>query len=137
MFLNIRTAREQRSGRAGSAAWPDQTAAPHTIIHDDLSVVGDLITDGHIEVDGRIEGTINSHTVTVCEHGWVEGTILADRAEVRGTVVGAVRANTVLIGSDAQVIGSIFHNVLTIEPGAYLEGRRPWRPHIDRKLDSA
>jgi hypothetical protein len=33
----------------------------------------------------------------------------------------------------AQVVGNIFHNELTIEPGAYHEGRRPWRPNIERK----
>jgi cytoskeletal protein CcmA (bactofilin family) len=137
MFLNIGAARDQRIGRAGQGVWPDAAAEAHTIIHADLSVTGELLTDGHLEVNGRIDGTTNSHSILVSEGGWVEGTILADFAEIRGTVVGAVRATTVLIGSNARVLGSIFHNTLTIEPGAQLEGRRPWRPHIDRKRESA
>ena len=35
--------------------------------------------------------------------------------------------------NSAQVVGNIFHNELTVEPGAYHEGRRPWRPNIERK----
>ena len=137
MFLNIGAVRDHLTGRAGESAWPDAASDTYTIIHDDLVIVGDLRTDGHIEVNGRIEGTTNSRSVLVREDGWIEGTVLADIAEIRGTVVGAVRATTVIIGSNARVHGSIFHNALTIEPGAQLEGRRPWRPRIDRNQQTA
>ena len=137
MFLNIGAARDQRPGRSAPAVWPDEGAGARTVIHADLTVLGDLLTDGHIEVLGRIDGTTNSHTIVVQEGGWVDGTVVADVAEIRGTVVGAVRATTVVIGSNARVFGSIFHNSLTIAPGAQLEGRRPWRPSIDRKQDQA
>lgn len=137
MFLNIGAVRDQVAGRAGTSIWPDSADDTYTIVHDDLVIVGDLSTDGHIEVSGRIEGTTNSRSVLVREDGWIEGEILADIAEIRGTVVGAVRATTVIIGSNARVHGSIFHNALTIEPGAQLEGRRPWRPHIDRNQKTA
>ncbi len=137
MFLNVGAVREQLSGRAGGSVWPEAASDTYSILHGDLVIVGDLRTDGHIEVNGRIEGTTNSHSILVREDGWIEGNILADIADIRGTVVGAVRATTVIIGSNARVHGSIFHNVLTIEPGAQLEGRRPWRPHIDRKQEPA
>ena len=136
MFLNIGAARPHREQRPAED-WLVENAGVRTVINPDLTVVGHLLTDGHIQVEGRVEGTINSHSVTVREGGYVEGTILADTAYVYGTVVGPVRANTVLVGSRATVIGNIFHHTLTIEPGAYLEGRRPWRPHIDRTLESA
>lgn len=129
MFLNIGAAHDQRGG---TGAWPQETPGARSVIHADLTVVGDLVTDGHIDVEGRIEGTINGRSVTVREGGYVEGTILAEFAEILGTLIGPVRANTVAVGRNARVIGNIFHNTLTIEPGAFLEGRRPWRPHIDR-----
>jgi cytoskeletal protein CcmA (bactofilin family) len=137
MFLSIGAARDHRFGQSLPAAWPDSGGRAHTVIHADLTVLGDLLTDGHIEVLGRIDGTTNSHSIVVQESGWIDGTVLADVAEIRGTVVGAVRATTVVIGSNARVFGSIFHNSLTIEPGAQLEGRRPWRPNIDRKQEQA
>ncbi len=137
MFLNIGTVRDHLTARAGDSVWPDSASDTYTVIHSDLVITGDLRTDGHIEVNGRIEGTSNSRSILVREDGWIEGSILADIAEIRGTVVGAVRATTVIIGSNARVHGSIFHNSLTIEPGAQLEGRRPWRPQIDRKQETA
>ena len=132
MFLNIGAARDQPAGRPKETAWPEAAGDTYTIVHNDLTIVGELRTDGHVEVNGRIEGTCNSRSVLVREDGWIEGTLLADVAEIRGTVVGSVRATTVIIGTNARVHGSIFHNNLTIEPGAELEGRRPWRPRIDR-----
>jgi len=137
MFLNIGAVRQHLTSRAAGVAWPEAADDAYTIIHSDLAIVGELRTDGHIEVNGRIEGTTNSRSILVREDGWIEGTLLADLAEIRGTVVGAVRATTVIIGSNARVHGSIFHNALTIEPGAQLEGRRPWRPHIDRNQEPA
>lgn len=137
MFLNIGSSRDQRRGRTGAVHWSEPGRVPCTVISADLAVVGDLMTDGHVEVEGRIEGTINGRTVTVREGGYVEGTILAEVAEIRGTMVGPVRASTVTVGKDARMIGNVFHTTLTIEPGAFMDGRRPWRPHIDRKLDPA
>jgi len=137
MFLNIGTVRDHLTTRAGDPAWPESASDAYSVIHADLVVTGDLSTDGHIEVNGRIEGTTNSRSILVREDGWVDGTIMADIAEIRGTVVGAVRATTVIVGSNARIHGSIFHHSLTIEPGAQLEGRRPWRPKIDRHRETA
>lgn len=120
-----------RSGRGGSAPWPSDVA--HTVIQGDLTIIGDLMTDGHIEVEGRVIGNVNGRTVTIGEHGQVEGSILAESITILGAAVGPVRANKVRIGKSAQVVGNIFHNELTVEPGAYHEGRRPWRPNIERK----
>ncbi len=131
MNRNTTAAIDLRGGRGNSAAWPGNVS--HTVIQGDLTVIGDLQTDGHIEVEGRVIGNVNGRTVTVGERGQVEGSILAESITIRGTAVGPIQANKVRIGNSAQVVGNIFHNELTIEPGAYHEGRRPWRPNIERK----
>lgn len=137
MILNVGFARDERAGRAEVRDWPEAGNGRHTVIHSDLTVAGELVTDGHIEVEGVVEGTINSRTVMVREGGHVEGTILAEAVYIRGSVHGPVRANTVRVGSTARVVGNIFHHSLTVEPGAYIDGRRPWRPRIDRERESA
>ena len=131
MFRNTNAALDIRARRSGSDPWPGR--ARHTVIRDDLTIIGDLLTDGHIEVDGRVIGNVNGRTVTVGENGQVEGSILAESITIFGAVVGPVQANQVRLGKSARVIGNIFHNELTVEPGAYHEGRRPWRPQIERK----
>ena len=115
----------------GRGSWPGN--APCTVIQSDLTIIGDLQTDGHIQVDGRVIGNVNGSSVTVGETGKVEGSIMADTVTILGGAMGPVQANKVRIGNSAQVVGNIFHNELTIEPGAYHEGRRPWRPNIERK----
>jgi len=111
----------------------DPGDAPCTVIQGDLTIIGDLQTDGHIEVDGRVIGNVSGSSVTVGKSGQVEGSILADTVTILGVAMGPIQANKVRVGNSAQVVGNIFHNELTIEPGAYHEGRRPWRPNIERK----
>lgn len=92
-------------------------------------IVGDLTSEGEIEVQGTVEGNIRSRRVIVGESGQVHGEIVAEAVEIRGSVRGPVVAASVTVARTARVIGHITHRELTIEPGAYLEGRRPWRLH--------
>ncbi len=135
MFLNLGAARDDNARRPASGEILAVGEA-YTVINGDLTVIGDLIGDGHIEVKGTVKGTINSRSVEILKTGVVEGAVIAESAIIRGQVIGPVRANTVIAATNARIVGSVFHNVLTIEPGAKLEGRRPWRPHIDRNLDN-
>lgn len=135
MFLKLGAARE---GRARPALPEDLYVGTevYTVITRDLTVIGDLTSDGHVEIRGTVKGTINSRSVEIRDSGVVEGAVIAELAVIHGSVLGPVRANTVTAGTTARIVGSVFHNVLTIEPGASIEGRRPWRPHIDRHLDA-
>ncbi len=135
MFLNLGAARDD-SARRPAAGDLLAVGEGYTVINQDLTVIGDLTGDGHIEVKGTVKGTINSRTVEILKSGTVEGAVIAESAIIRGHVIGPVRANTVTAATTARIVGSVFHNVLTIEPGAILDGRRPWRPHIDRNLDT-
>jgi len=135
MFLNLGTARDD-SARQAASGISLAAGEAYTVINGDLTVIGDLTSDGHIAVKGTVKGTINSLSVEIMPTGVVEGAVVAEYAVIRGSVVGPVRANTVTAATTSRIVGSIFHNVLTIEPGASLEGRRPWRPHIDRNLDN-
>ena len=100
-----------------------------SVIGDAAVIVGDLTSEGEIEVQGTVEGNIRSRKVIVGEGGQVHGEIVAEAVDIRGAVEGPVVAASVTVARTARVIGHITHRELTIEPGAYLEGRRPWRLH--------
>ncbi|HEX9789822.1 MAG TPA: polymer-forming cytoskeletal protein [Kiloniellales bacterium] len=134
MFLNLGPVRESSARRADAGGLP-YSSEVYTVIGGDLTVIGDLTSDGHVEIKGTIKGTVNSRSVELLESGVIEGALIAESVIIHGCVVGPVRANTVTAATTARIVGSVFHNVLNIEPGASLEGRRPWRPHIDRHLD--
>jgi cytoskeletal protein CcmA (bactofilin family) len=93
-----------------------------SIISADLRITGNLKSDGDIQVDGHIEGDIDSATLTVGEGAHVKGHISCESVRVCGTVDGAVKAKSVVMAKTARVIGDIIHDSLAIEAGAFIEG---------------
>jgi cytoskeletal protein CcmA (bactofilin family) len=99
-----------------------RTSSTPSIISADLHVVGDLVSNGDIQVDGEIEGDIQSRTVTIGATAHVRGSVSAETVRVCGSVTGQIRGNTVSLDRTARVSGDILHASLAIEPGAFLEG---------------
>ncbi len=94
-----------------------------SIVSPDLKIVGDLQCTGDIQIDGTIEGSIQGSLIIVGERAKVEGSIVAETVRIFGTVNGWVRAKTVHLDKTAKIIGDISHETLTIEAGAYFEGK--------------
>ncbi len=97
-------------------------AAPPSLISSNLQVVGNLKTEGEIQIDGVIDGDVACGKLMIGERATVNGEVVADNVEVRGTVEGRIRAKTVLLAKSARVTGDIWHDSLSIEAGAYLDG---------------
>ncbi|MGD9741861.1 MAG: polymer-forming cytoskeletal protein [Dongiaceae bacterium] len=111
------------------ARTPARGASP-SIISADLRIVGDLASAGDLQIDGEVEGDIQSRTLTVGEGAQVKGSLSAETVRVCGSVSGQIKATTVVLDKTARVTGDIMHTSLAIEPGAFLEG------HC-RRLDTA
>ena len=94
-----------------------------SIISPDLKIVGDLKSDGEIQIDGTVKGDIKGHMLTVGEQGKVDGSTVAETVRIFGTVNGRVQAKTVRLDKSAKVTADITHETLTIEAGAYFEGK--------------
>jgi cytoskeletal protein CcmA (bactofilin family) len=93
-----------------------------SIISADLRITGNLKSDGDIQVDGQVEGDIDSATLTIGEGAHVKGHISCETVRVCGTVDGAVKAKSVVLAKTARVIGDLIHDSLAIEAGAFIEG---------------
>lgn len=98
-----------------------RNASP-SIISADLRIVGDLASAGDLQIDGEVEGDIQSRTLTVGQGAQVKGSISAETVRVCGAVSGQIKATTVTLDKTARVTGDIMHTSLAIEPGAFLEG---------------
>ena len=96
--------------------------APSVIGHD-LLVQGNLISNGHIQVEGEVQGDIHSTHVVVGERARITGGIIADEVVIRGHVLGSVRGKRVLLQTSSHVEGDVFHQTLAIEQGAFFEGK--------------
>jgi len=100
-----------------------ETAKSVSVIGSDLTIAGNLIRKGEVQVDGIVEGDIDGSHVVVGESAVVTGGILADEVVVRGHVIGSVHGRRVMLQTTSQVEGDIFHQSLSIEQGAMFEGK--------------
>ncbi len=109
-----------------STAAPVPTAGKSSeepsVISADLKLIGNVQSAGDVHVDGRIEGDINSRSLTVGEGARIDGSVTAERVRICGTVSGKVNATAVTIARTAQVDGDVTYQTLAVEEGAVLEG---------------
>jgi cytoskeletal protein CcmA (bactofilin family) len=108
---------------AGAEHHAPRKAIAASLIGENVSLQGDLASDGDVHLDGVLRGDMRVRELTIGESGVVEGSIEAETVEIRGKVVGSVTAKTVRLFSTARVEGDITHGQLAIEAGAHFEGR--------------
>src|SRR5476651_2671696 len=97
------------SSRPESAEAPARKAIACSLIAENVSLQGDLTSDGDVQLDGAVRGDMKVAHLSIGETGQVEGVITADSVEVRGRVAGAISARTVKLYSTARVDGDITH----------------------------
>lgn len=95
---------------------------PPTIISADIRITGNVTSEGEVQVDGTVDGDVRGAKVSVGSTGHIAGAVTADRILVRGKVNGQIRAQVVTLTRSSQVKGDVFHDTLSMEPGAKLEG---------------
>ena len=86
-----------------------------SIIGPDLIVVGDLQSDGPVQIEGRIEGDVDSPAVVVGKDAYIDGSVSAEQVRILGAVAGWVRAAKVSIAESGRVDGCIQHKELVSE----------------------
>ena len=111
----------QSNSNTGDARTTLKTSVP-SIISADLRINGDLICSGDIQVDGWVEGDIQSRNIIIGEGATVQGSLQAESVRVCGLVNGQIKADSVVLEKTAKVTGDVLHKTLAIEQGAYLEG---------------
>ena len=93
-----------------------------SIISADLRINGDLVCSGDIQVDGWVEGDIQSRNIVVGEGATVHGALQAESVRICGVVKGQIKADSVVLEKTAKVTGDVLHKSIAIEQGAQIEG---------------
>ncbi|MEM6677008.1 MAG: polymer-forming cytoskeletal protein [Pseudomonadota bacterium] len=107
--------------RAG-ASFPAKPKPSPSLLSSDLTVTGNVVTSGDIQIEGKVEGDVRANLLTVGEGAVISGEIVAEDVVVNGKVVGRVRGLKVRLTSSAVVEGDIVHKTIAIESGAHFEG---------------
>jgi cytoskeletal protein CcmA (bactofilin family) len=94
-----------------------------SIFAGDISITGNILSDGEIQIDGKVEGDIKCVSLIVGENANVSGGIVAEDVVVRGKVNGSIRGVRVTLEATSEVEGDVYHKTLAIEQGAYFEGK--------------
>ena len=88
-----------------------------------MKIVGNVTAEGLVEVNGQIEGDLHCTSLIVSPKAQIVGSITSERVVVDGRVEGPIQGGDVVLKSRAHVVGDIHHQSLTIEKGAYFDGR--------------
>lgn len=94
-----------------------------SVISSDLHILGNLISEGLIDVDGSVEGNVKGELVTIRTNGKVNGDVVAEAVHVYGEVHGLIRARAVHLYSSCHVEGVIMYQSLSVEDGAFVDGK--------------
>ncbi len=115
---------------SGNTSSPQTNSRPRTasvssgpsLISSDLKIIGNMLTEGDLQIEGTIEGDIRANLVTIGESALIRGEVVADELIVNGHVIGRIRALKVRLSASSRVEGDILHKTIAIEAGAEFEG---------------
>lgn len=93
-----------------------------TRIAEDVTIEGDLICSGPLEVWGTIDGGVVAARLEIMTGGRVEGSVEADELVIRGEHAGSATCSAVMISADATVRSTITAKTLACEAGATISG---------------
>ncbi|HAB28994.1 MAG: hypothetical protein CMP05_03625 [Xanthomarina sp.] len=90
------------------------------IISNGTKIVGDLISEGDLRIDGTIEGNLKTPgKVVVGKSGMIKGTLNGTDAHFEGKFSGKLNlSGTLTLKSSAHVEGEVVLGKLEVEPGA-------------------
>ncbi len=112
-------------GTAFSATAPARPAGSSaaSVIAPDLLIKGGIEGRGEIQLQGKAWGDVKVERLMVGEAATLEGSVEAVVVEVRGRVTGSISARQVKLHPSAKVEGDITYEQLSIDNGAFFEGR--------------
>ncbi len=120
-----KSSEEEASAEAPSlmnANRPASRTAP-SLLGTDLTITGDIVSEGDLQIDGKVIGDVKSVTLTIGEKAQIKGEIVCDKALIHGAVSGRVTAKDVYLSKSAKIVGDIHHDLVAIERGAFVDGQ--------------
>lgn len=87
-------------------------------------IIGDLIADSNLRIDGEIIGNVStSSKVVIGENGSIKGNLTCLEADIEGNVEGKLNIEVLLVLREkAKIVGDIKTSKIHVEEGAIFLG---------------
>ena len=108
---------------------PKHSSRIDTLLGKAARVSGDVEFAGGLHLDGRVAGNVTSDgdpgsTLSVSEHGSIEGSVNVPNVMLSGSVRGDIYARErVVLGATARVQGNVHYGVIEMTLGAEIKGK--------------
>lgn len=101
-----------------------------TLIGKAASIQGDVDFEGGLHLDGKVAGNVRAvgsaagSSLSVSEHGSIEGSVEVANVTLNGAVRGDIHATErVVLGPRARVHGNVHYGVIEMTLGAEIKGK--------------
>lgn len=92
------------------------------VLPPNLVVVGNVISEGSMHIDGTVEGDIQAVALTIGATGVIKGRVFGKEVKVSGRVEGPVTAAELILEETAVIKGDVNYQSVSVSRGAKLEG---------------
>lgn len=93
-----------------------------SIISENTKINGDIISNGIIHIDGKVEGDVSCDELVIGLKGSLIGSVNVNNLHLYGVLQGKANVNKLFVAKTAKLLGDATHNSIAIEPGAYIDG---------------
>ena len=92
-----------------------------SIISKGMSIKGNIVSDGILEIEGDVDGDVTGNIVTLRETSSVKGNIVAKILNIKGKFVGILKSEKINVSEHANINGTLEYMSLCVEDGAIIE----------------
>lgn len=102
-----------------------KTSSEETIIAHGVRVEGDFKSQGDVLIEGEVSGNVQTAgDLRIGEQSKIKADVIANNAVVAGEIRGNIQISGRLeLMESAQIIGDITVEVLSVAPGAQINGK--------------
>jgi len=93
------------------------------IIGDEVTITGNIISTGKVQVEGSVQGYIFCSNLNICGHGRVSGIVVAENVTVHGRISGSINALSVSLEAGCHAEADICYRALKLDHSGYFEGQ--------------
>ena len=115
--------REQTAAPQQSTSARTLDRAVPSMIGADVTILGNLVSSGELQIDGEVQGDLHGSHIVVGEKARIDGGVVGEEVVIRGQVNGSVRGRKVMLQASSHVEGDVHHQTFAIEQGAFFEGK--------------